>query len=105
VKLASGTAELKRLLIDSLEVRVGDKTERVPWTATTPAEIFRLAQAAFAGKDAQHLVLLMAFAWAHRLSEEFWGVDLDLGSAPGAAAHAAAVNAYKRTWEERSASR
>jgi eukaryotic-like serine/threonine-protein kinase len=105
VKSKDGEAELKRIYLTDLEVRLDGKTERLPWTDVPPAELFRLASAAFAGKDAQHLVLLMAFAWAHRLSEEFWGVDLDLSSAPGAAAHSAAIGAYKRTWEERSASR
>lgn len=105
LKLKDGQAELKRVLISEVEVRLDGRTERVPWSDMAPAEIFRLGSAAFAGKDAQHLVMLMAFAWAHRLSEEFWGVDLDLGSAPGAAAHSGAIGAYKRTWEERSASR
>jgi len=103
--LPNGKVALKHLLISGLEVEQDGKSVRLTWAQAPPAELARLARAAFGEKGTRGSVLLMAFAWAHRLSEDFWGADLELGMAPDKAQFDAEFGPYKRTWEERATSK
>ena len=103
--LPAGKVALKRLLISGLEIEQDGKSVRLTWAEAPSDELARLARAAFGEKGTRGSVLLMAFAWAHRLSEEFWGADLELGMASDKAQFEAEFAGYKRTWEERSTSK
>ncbi len=105
LRLPTGKVKLQRLLINGLEVEQDGKTMRLTWAEAPPAELARLAHAAFTEKGTRGSLLLMAFAWAHRLSDEFWGADLELGMASDKAKFDAEFAGYRRTWEERSASK
>ncbi len=102
--LARGAARVKRVLGPAgFEVEIERKTAVVPWAEVPPAEVFRLAQAAFTGKPARLHLTLMAFAWIHGLSDEFWAADLELGTGDGARTYAREIAAYKRGFEARAA--
>ncbi len=103
--LPTGKVKLQRLLINGLEIERDAKTVRLTWAEAPPAELARLAHAAFADKGTRGAVLIMAFAWAHRLSDEFWGADLEVGMASDKAQFETEFAGYKRTWEERAASK
>jgi hypothetical protein len=102
--LKGGTVALKKVIVGgTFEVEEGGADRRIPWAEVPPSEIYRLARSAFESKDAGYQVLLVAFAWAHRLSEEYWGALLDVDNA--GAKYAAEIAGYKRTWEDRLASK
>jgi serine/threonine-protein kinase len=103
--LPTGKVKLQRLLINALEIEQDGKTVRLTWAEAPPAELARLAHAAFVEKGTRGAVLIMAFAWAHRLSDEFWGAELEVGMASDKAQFEPEFAGYKRTWEERAASK
>lgn len=106
VKLPDATIALDRISPGgTFEVKIDGAARRLNWDEVPAAEIARLARAAYQaapkGIEARHHLLLMAFSWAHRLSDDFWGADLDLGSLSDAARFSMEQAAYKRGIEER----
>jgi hypothetical protein len=93
---------LKKVLAGgAYEVEKGGTTRRVTWADVPKGETYRLARAAFADKDVSHRLLALAYAWSHRLSDEFWEAILDLKASEKAAKFQPEVVAYERSWEER----
>jgi tRNA A-37 threonylcarbamoyl transferase component Bud32 len=83
------------------EVEKDATVRRVTWAEVPKSETFRLAKAALAEKDVSQRLLALSFAWAHRLSDEFWETILDLKANEKAAKFHPDVLAYERSWEDR----
>ncbi len=83
----------------NVTLKVGTRVVRLGWDAFPARALARLAQRALAEGGAETKLLRMAFAFAHRLENEFWEADLDLGASADRAPQAAAQRAYTDRWE------
>jgi hypothetical protein len=102
ISVGGEEAKLKKVVAGGgYEVELGGETRRLTWADVPNEQTFRLARAAFVNKDASTRLLSLAFAWAHRLSDEFWETILDLKNSDAAKRVEKDVAAYERAWEDR----
>lgn len=86
--------------MDSIDVsvKVGGETVRLPWSTFKPRALARLAQRALREDATESKLLRMAFCYAHRLEDEFWEADLDLGASSDRGPFSEAQRVYTDRW-------
>ncbi|MDA1193889.1 MAG: serine/threonine-protein kinase [Planctomycetota bacterium] len=99
LKTPDGEGRVERIGAEAIEVRVGTKTVSVPWAKVGAGPIASMLLDMFTG-DADRLILLMAFTYAHAL-DSFWDVQLDLGGTAGMRNHARMMQEYEKRYRER----
>ena len=90
-------------IVTRSEMKVGMSTglETYKWVQLEPAEILKLARAAFTDKGTQFYLHQLAYAYAHRLQDAFWDLQLDLSGAPDIAQYQRMVSDYESRFEDR----
>ena len=91
---------LTKLSDDNVEIRRGLKAERMPWSAVPPSAVSSFAMELLNQDDAEVLLEEMAFALVHRLEDDFWSRELDLGSHDRANDLSAVRKTYREAWEK-----
>ena len=99
IEVKDGEGAIKRVTETHFEVRVNGNTKKYAWSDLGPAVIGAKALDLFTG-EADQLILLLAFAYAHEL-DAFWDVQLDLNMSQGARKHTRESQAYEKRYRER----
>lgn len=89
-----------KLSDDNVEIRRGLKAERLAWSAVPASAVSTFATDLLNQDDAEVLLEEMAFALVHRLEDDFWSRELDLGSHDRANDLAAVRKTYREAWEK-----
>ena len=79
IQLESGPAEVRIITISDMQVRTGTKTQTLKWAEVPALQIVRLATHALKPQGAPGVVQRFVFAFVHRLEDEFWNLQLELG--------------------------
>jgi tRNA A-37 threonylcarbamoyl transferase component Bud32 len=101
---ADGPVVLSEATEKELIVEHGGKKTLLPWTAVPAMDLYRVAQAAFEGKETRFHAALAAYAFAHRLRAPFFEAVLSVELASDGSSFSAQTNAWKARLEERLAS-
>lgn len=99
IEVKDGDGVIKRVTETHFEIRVNGKTNKYTWAEVGPEAIADKAIDLFGG-EADQLILLLAFAYAHQL-ESYWDVQLELNMSTGARNHSREVKLYEARFRER----
>ncbi len=84
IELDGAPAEVRRATTSELQVRVGTKPKTLKWSEVPASQIARLASEALASEGTAGIFKQFVFAFVHRLEDEFWNLQLELGGAADA---------------------
>ncbi len=87
ISTSRGESVVIALTARSFQVRAEGRAISMSWADVGAETISGLAAAAFESDSARLLMLRAAFAFAHRLKEDFWEMQLGLGATHGAEAY------------------
>ncbi len=101
IETPDGEGQVRIVTPTTIEVTVAGGLKKYQWTEIDGVQILDLARRAFAGKGTRYDAYTLAFAWAHRLEDAFWDVQLDVMSAPDKISHEEWVGQLEKRFAER----
>jgi tRNA A-37 threonylcarbamoyl transferase component Bud32 len=81
IEIEGVPAEVRLVTGSDVQARVGGKTKTYKWADIPAAQILQLATHALESEGTTGVFRQFAFAFAHRLEDEFWNLQLELGGA------------------------
>jgi serine/threonine-protein kinase len=76
IRTAGGEGTFVEATESRVAVRMDGTRKEIPWSEVPAAELARLGLDAFADAEPQHHLWTVAFAFAHRLGNEFWDASM-----------------------------
>ena len=101
IETPDGEGQLRIVTPTTFEVSLKGALKKYAWTELDPAQILDVARRAFSGKGTRFDAYALSFAFAHKLENEFWDVQLDVMSAPDKNAHEQWVTELETRFAER----
>ncbi len=96
-----GEGEVRLMDTVKFTVRVDGANQEFSWAELDAKQIYKLARRAYKGKGTRYFVHEMAFAFAHKLEDEFWNLVLDIESASDGDRFKDRVTKYQDRYDNR----
>ncbi|MDJ0973141.1 MAG: serine/threonine-protein kinase [Planctomycetota bacterium] len=101
IETPDGEGQVRIVTPTSFEVSLNGALKKFAWSELDPAQILDVARRSFSGKGTRFDTYALSFAFAHKLENEFWDVQLDVMSAPDKVAHEQWVTELETRFAER----
>jgi len=99
VTTPDGEGVVQRVTAEGFVVKLANAIRTYGWSQLGDAAIADLGMRTFSGKEADLLILQVAFTFAHKLKDPFWDVQLEFGVTPGSGAYDLLNKNYKQRFE------